>query len=486
VKVFEAHKDHIDSKKQGFDIITLEEQREDLGPADEKLKKKRILPKAQVDYNIVNNCEFPEHNWKGARRPDPKKEYKKKICMDVFRDYNIISNKYWEGHDAKAAVDETAVRNGLDDKYKKTHEFNYLTCNFYDKEKEEAYLSDRAVKQKEHGKDYLNRLPPTLKARETIVFDSSKEVPEEVKRFDEMKRNQKKRYEKRYHLEEEYRDKDIETQDRVEQLALNRYSGQKYYEEKVKGFDNITLDATNNQIKTLKAHAHVKPQLSLWEKIQQEAVERVQEPEDANQTSNHIQFITREVNVDQLPMYSREQVQRSNHDASPMDDITKQNDVPNYIPETHYPPQQDPVELRSQHHSPVLFDSMNEKDKPKENLRLYNPELEKHSGLYRQTDLDDQKSKHSASVAQGRNNQDQRYSRMNSGVSNNSRLSFASEGIRSRHSGSSNKLPTITKNIDVGNPYNPNVGVDRSHRSSAVSNKSTVKKSNLIESGAFY
>jgi cytidylate kinase len=55
----------------------------------------------------------------------------------------------------------------------------------------------------------LNKLPPTLRIRETIVFDREKEVPEEIKKYDIRKKNQKKRYETKYNLEKEYRDKDV-------------------------------------------------------------------------------------------------------------------------------------------------------------------------------------------------------------------------------------------------------------------------------------
>jgi len=45
------------------------------------------------------------------------------------------------------------------------------------------------------------------------VFDPYKEVPDEVKAFDLKKKNQKKRYELRYELEQQYRDRDIKEQD---------------------------------------------------------------------------------------------------------------------------------------------------------------------------------------------------------------------------------------------------------------------------------
>mgnify|MGYP000373130927 CR=1 FL=1 len=203
------------------------------------MSKRRILPKAQVTYNVVTNNDHPDTHWKGVEKPSPKKEYVKKVNTDIFRDFNIVSNKYWEGHDDKDKKDRAEIKQDLDDKYKKTHDFNYVTCSYYDQGKEDAFVHYRKEKQANHGKEYLNRLPPTLRMRETIVFDSSKAVPEEVKRFDEFKKNQKKRYEKRYEVEQELRDRDIELQDRNEDMALNRYRGEKYYEEKLT--DNHTF-----------------------------------------------------------------------------------------------------------------------------------------------------------------------------------------------------------------------------------------------------
>ena len=41
------------------------------------------------------------------------------------------------------------------------------------------------------------------------MFDREKEMPEEIRKYDLMKKNQKKRYETKYALEKEYRDKDV-------------------------------------------------------------------------------------------------------------------------------------------------------------------------------------------------------------------------------------------------------------------------------------
>ena len=79
-----------------------------------------------------------------------------------------------------------------------------LINTYYDAEKEKKFIEERRQKEAKHGKEYLQRLPLTLCVRETIVFNQKKLIPEEVKRFDELRKNQKKRYEKRHQPEQEY------------------------------------------------------------------------------------------------------------------------------------------------------------------------------------------------------------------------------------------------------------------------------------------
>jgi len=100
------------------------------------------------------------------------------------------------------------------------------------------------------------------------VFDPYKEVPDEVKAFDLKKKNQKKRYELRYELEQQYRDRDIKEQDIEMEKAVNRYNGEKYYEEALKGYDNITLEKTDEQIKKYEETAKVKPKIGVWDRLQ--------------------------------------------------------------------------------------------------------------------------------------------------------------------------------------------------------------------------
>ena len=126
--------------------------------------------------------------------------------------------------------------------------------------------SDQDIKGQEHGKNFNDRLPPTLKVRETIVFDINKEVPAEVKAFDLKKKREKQRYELRYKLEDQYRDRDIEQQEKDKERAVGKYHGEKFYEEAIKGYDNITLEKTD--LEKYRSTSVNKPNYGCWEKVQ--------------------------------------------------------------------------------------------------------------------------------------------------------------------------------------------------------------------------
>ena len=488
----------------------MEKQRENLPPPEEdKLSKKRILPKAQVEYNILTNGEFPEHHWAGVERPAPKKEYKKNVHMDVYRDFNIVSNEYWEGHKEKTDKNLENTKQKLSAVSKAKLNFNPLVCSYYEQEKEQRFQEDLKKKAEEHGKHYLERLPPTLRVRETIVFDQSKPVPEEVMRFDELKKNQKKRYEKRYDLEQEYRDIDIVEQDTNEQKVLNRFHGDKHFEEKYKGFDNFTLANTKDQIQHLSNHAHMKPKMGLWEQIQAGAEEPISDRTVQSRERPVECTIDKVVNVDEMPLYVREVNGVQDHPLH-NDNQTDQGTIPIFesYPNHVQAPKIEPTQPLKQTDTNLMMSNpynaettsnkkshgasnylKNEREfdknsrsraKDSQNDRLYNPELAKDMQIYNRDNIqppnnnkDGEKNQFqkSGSLANGIAGM-QTYSRAHSSLSNNSsKLSFASG--KSNKSKNSNKLPTIIKHkpMDLYNP--PTKGIqNNSHADSKRSQKS--------------
>ena len=57
---------------QPFDILTLEKNPRKNAPA-EKVGKRRLQPKAQLEYNILNNNELDAMHWQGLDKPEAKK-----------------------------------------------------------------------------------------------------------------------------------------------------------------------------------------------------------------------------------------------------------------------------------------------------------------------------------------------------------------------------------------------------------------------------
>lgn len=435
-------------------------------------------------------------------RPAAKKEYKKKVHMDAYRDFNIVSNEYWESHADKAKKDLEQTKTVLSEKYKATHDFNPVLGSYYDADKEKEFLEERQRKEGQHGKEYLQRLPPTLRVRETIVFDANKPIPEEVKRFDELRKNQKKRYEKRHQLEQEYRDLDIAQQDSTEQKVLNRFHGDKYFEEKYKGFDNFTLHNTKDQVQLLSQHAHMKPKLGLWEQIQAGAEEPLTD-RTAQARDKAIECtIDKTVTIDQLPLYSRAADQSASEFVQELREPYFESNLPSQqhdrqltqdiyasaggsSPLQPYNPQPTDGIYRSELPAPSKTqDELPAHSRPSDaGHRLYNADLARDQQAFNRHDGLETQSKKSNSLANGEANK--AFSRNHSGISNGSRLSFAS--AKSGKSHSSNKLPSLAKTQQL-NPYNPplNLPEVRSNGGSRRSNKSIpVATHPIVESGGF-
>jgi len=66
---------------------------------------------------------------------------------------------------------------------------------------------------------------------ESLILDRTKPIPEELKIVDAKQINSKKRYNLRYVLEDEYRDRDIDIQELDNYRKLQRINKKKFYEE---------------------------------------------------------------------------------------------------------------------------------------------------------------------------------------------------------------------------------------------------------------
>lgn len=101
-------------------------------------------------------------------------------------------------------------KNNSNKKYWKTHDYDPVFGHFYDIEKEQKYQEQRKMKQKQHGKDFESKLPPSY------------HIPEEMQTIDEKRMNQKKRYQQKYVIQDEYNKRNLEDEEKKDQIVKNK------------------------------------------------------------------------------------------------------------------------------------------------------------------------------------------------------------------------------------------------------------------------
>jgi hypothetical protein len=66
-----------------------------------------------------------------------------------------------------------------------------------------SQLREYEKEKVEHIKKAYDRIPPSMKFRESIIVDPTKPIPEEIKQIDVKKKLAKKRFEIRYQVEKD-------------------------------------------------------------------------------------------------------------------------------------------------------------------------------------------------------------------------------------------------------------------------------------------
>jgi hypothetical protein len=116
-----------------------------------------------ADYNIISNIGMQEHHFAApGKRPlpqEPEKIRGKMIKVPGLREYNIVTNRYLECHDQKERANEDIQRAEAAIAFWKTHNYDHVTGKYYDKEKEQNFVQERAAEAQVHGKDQVKKLP---------------------------------------------------------------------------------------------------------------------------------------------------------------------------------------------------------------------------------------------------------------------------------------------------------------------------------------
>lgn len=88
-----------------------------------------------------------------------------------------MTNTFKEDHENRIQEEIDKETQEIYQKYSKTHNFDPVYGKFYDPKREENYQKERAAKEKEHGKDVDQKLPPSYVYREPLILDYTKPLP---------------------------------------------------------------------------------------------------------------------------------------------------------------------------------------------------------------------------------------------------------------------------------------------------------------------
>jgi hypothetical protein len=139
-----------------------------------------------------------------------------------------------------------------------------------------------------------------------LIFDHSKDIPEEVKIIDHKKEMAKNRFKLRYKLEEEYKERDFHNQEVEEKRKNNRQNDLKYSEHLKKGYDVLT----HAEIPSDKTQYEIKPHYNRWDQLMVESqgkesnfskIQATSTPRLSPKPTPHMRLITISQDTDPTP-----------------------------------------------------------------------------------------------------------------------------------------------------------------------------------------
>ena len=111
-------------------------------------------------------------------------EREKKLLDGHKKEYDIVSNVYNNGHEQRMQSELENEAQKQHEKYWKTHSYDPVYGKFYNEQKEEQFQRERAIQDKEHGKDADKILPPSYIYREPFIADYTKPITDTLKMLD--------------------------------------------------------------------------------------------------------------------------------------------------------------------------------------------------------------------------------------------------------------------------------------------------------------
>ena len=165
-------------REQHFDVITQEPKKGHIHevPYVQKLKPPSLITANHVGYNILSGKGLDEHHWAApGKRPDrivtPPRKEPFLTAVNRPREYDILNNRFRDNHAERTKWERDRKREEIVNKYWEVRDFNPITCSYYDDEKEQYYKKRVQELLLSQGSNAIGKLPPTLAASESLMFD---------------------------------------------------------------------------------------------------------------------------------------------------------------------------------------------------------------------------------------------------------------------------------------------------------------------------
>lgn len=268
-----------------YNVINFESKRQGLDPAptsaDEEVVK-TYIPDSRVPYNIVSTLPHSKHHWaRPELRPqetvvDPKTRFASKFIGR--QPYNIINNRFLDKHDEKTANEATDSRFKAVKAFWKTHTYDPIQIKYYDEDKEQDFHRKHAESEVTQGQsvaENIRRNAPTAHLSEGNLYDP---VTCQPKNEDAIKQLHRLEQGKAEHTQGvlrrvgEYLQNEDDFAAVQDDRALNRSKWKRFEDDHSHGFDIV-----NNcpHFGRGAAHKHLpkaRPDASMWEMINEEAL----------------------------------------------------------------------------------------------------------------------------------------------------------------------------------------------------------------------
>ena len=260
---------------QPYDIINhghlVKPKQKKVVKQDPETLRKLQLRRSHVDYNVVSNIPLSKHHFAHPKdRPPSKEEKTSSLSVPRKRDYDILSGRYLNRHNARKNKDVRAQKDRAAKLFWQTHDFNPVSCTFYDRDKEEAFVRVRQAFEDTHGEVQNAKLPPRIRLAEGNLYNIMTMEPknkEELMHYDY--KNDNKFNSTKDAMERDIRKRCENKYDLGETRKLNRVAAKRFEEMTANGFDLVTGQSFyGKKAKPLYRPSYMQKPPTVWDRVE--------------------------------------------------------------------------------------------------------------------------------------------------------------------------------------------------------------------------